>query len=125
MSRNDLPREHDGPLLFPELVDLLDTLTGEQVVCLPWEPGRGGSRLEVAGVLRRIEDARSDIFAIGESAWLSLDDEGVRSAHLSTLDGNDFFTIKIELHNATILIGDHGLHGSDLSDPESPWNRRP
>ena len=46
MGRNDLPREHDGPLLYQELVDVLDTLTGEQVVCLP-EPRRGHSGLDV------------------------------------------------------------------------------
>jgi hypothetical protein len=42
------------------------------------------------------------------------------SADLSTLEGNFYFTLTIELSGATLLIGDVELVGLGLSDPDSP-----
>jgi hypothetical protein len=115
MGREQLPREHDGPLTFGELIGVLDTLAGERVVCVPDEIEASGGGLEVAGLLRRLDKAQGHVFAVGDSAWLDLDEGDFRSANLRTVDGNDFFIVKIELGANTVVLGDDGLLGRSLS----------
>jgi hypothetical protein len=124
VGREQLPREHDGALTFGELIGVLDQLAGERVVCVPDEIEASGGGLEVAGRLRRLDGARGHLFAVGDSAWLALDEADFRSANLRTIDGNDFFVVKVELGANTVVLGDDGLLGSDRSDPGSSWNDR-
>jgi hypothetical protein len=122
VGREDLPKEHNGPLAFAELIETLDALVGERVVLQPLEGESSGGGLEVAGTLRRLVGPRGNLFALGESAWVDLNEADFRTASLRTLEGNSFFHITVELKNNTMILGDDGLLGSDRSDPGSAWN---
>jgi len=120
----ELPKEYRGPLDFAELIATLESLAGE-VVCIPLgTTPEGRSYLEIVGVLERLKTQSPDaVFSVGGTAYLALDETNVVGAKLSTLEGNFYFIITVELREATILIGDHALLGNDLSDRDSPLYR--
>jgi hypothetical protein len=128
MSREDrsLPKEYWGSLDLPGVIAALDSLVGEVVCVNVGSAERSPSRLDVMGTLRRLSPATPGaVFAIGDAGYLSLDGRDFKSASLSTLDGNDYFQLTIELSHATLLIGDVELVGLTLvglgqSDPDSP-----
>jgi len=122
VGREHLPKEHNGPLAFAQLLETLDTLAGERVVLMPLEGEASGGGLEVAGTLRRLVGPRGNLFALGESAWLDLDEADFRTASLRTFEGNNFFHITVELKRNAMILGNEGLLGSDRSDPGSAWN---
>jgi len=128
MIRRDLPLEHAGPLDFRGLLEVLDTVVGERVyipVYRPEDLDSGISALEIGGTLRRLDaPAGQHLFAIGDAAWLSLDEGDFRAATLRTDDGNDYFSIAIELRRGSVLVGDQDMYGSQTTDPDSAWNQR-
>ena len=64
--------------------------------------------------MRRLDDwADAHHFAIGDAAWLHLAEKDFRAATLTTVDGNDYFVITIELQSGSIAIGDDAIFGSE------------
>jgi hypothetical protein len=128
MSRQNrsLPVEYRGPLDFPAVIATLDSLVGEAICVRVGSAQDGRSGLEVMGPLRRLRSRTSGgVFAIGDAGYLSLEPEDFSSADVSTLEGNFYFTLTIELSGATLLIGDVELVGLGLFRPRLAHLRRP
>jgi hypothetical protein len=121
MSRYDLPADSSKSLDFDGLIDTLARLEGEEVSVLltgiePGEaPGRPGVRVELLGELRRVSShalPETECFSVGPSPGIQLPRAEFVAAHLSTLDSNFYFAIKVEMRGIDFVLGQPDLIGT-------------
>jgi hypothetical protein len=105
------------PLGFPELIGVLRSVQGTSVI-VAVDPAPADdaepSPLSMVGVLREpaeTGDTADHVFWVGDpqgegGGLLRLSAAAIRSATLSTFDGNDFFIVRIRWHGVEIRIQD-------------------
>jgi hypothetical protein len=99
------------------MIETLKLLDGE--VCLFISGGSAdgkGSRVQAKGVLRHYAYGWAEGFALGDAARILLYEPDFVSAHLSTFDGVDFFSVGIKLANIEFSIGNPALVETDEFD---------
>jgi hypothetical protein len=114
----NLPREHDAPLAnFQELLQFLSGIASSDtsVRILVGRPPAEFAYFEARGKLRQ-DLARSkedyglfDINASGsrdEGGSLSIPEKHFRGGHLTTFDGDDYFTLVVELDGVVLHLQD-------------------
>jgi len=119
MGRDErkLPLEYNGALSFPELLDTLDSLSGERVTLhvtmAQVVRGIARSAVDAVGTLERVRTPSTDgaVYQVGPDTQVTLKEGDIVSARLTTLEGNFYFQVTVELGALTVGIADEELQG--------------